>query len=320
MLNKKKAQLVRYPKQISGPVVATLGNFDGIHLGHQALLKSVIEVQKKLKINSIDAKTALVSFYPHPAIVLGKATKIPALTNISKKIEILSEIGIDYLYLIHFTKKFSEYSAEYFIENILRKMIQVSHLVIGPDARVGRDAEGTADNIKKLGDKYSIETTILPFEEVDGQRMSSRGIRVLIEAGDCAQARLLLGRAFSIKGRVVRGNNRGKSLGFPTANTKVAASQLIPADGVYATYVKLNDREYRAVTNIGVRPTFANTGRTIETYLIDYNGGDFYSDKIELLFIQRIRDEKPFNDISQLIEQIQADVELADEFLKTEVR
>ncbi|MCB0310243.1 MAG: riboflavin biosynthesis protein RibF [Bdellovibrionales bacterium] len=302
-------ELVRFrpgKKLSTGKLVATLGTFDGIHRGHQALLHRV----QSVALNSKDLSTALISFYPHPAVVLGRVTEIPQLTDLRQRLKILTEIGIDFLIVTHFTPEFSQHSARDFIADFLVSELDVEHLVIGPDAGVGHRREGSADFILEQLRSLGREGAIVSFLEHAGERVSSRRIRAAVAGGDIKTASLMLDRNFSLTGRVKRGAQRGRVIGFRTANLSVAGRQL-PANGVYATRAILDGVSYPAVTNVGVRPTFSGEVSEVETHLLDYHGDDFYSSLLEVSFVDRLRPEKRFPDLDSLKAAIQCDVEKA---------
>lgn len=307
-------KLLRYPS-VPGTklqIAACLGNFDGVHLGHQALLSKIREYKK----SHPDSRTMLLSFYPHPAVVLGKASELPVLTGPSQMLKILSGLEIDFLYLVHFTKAFSKISAEKFIAEILLKKLNISYMAVGEDARVGAAAEGDSAFILKSFEAAGKKADVLKFVDVDNTRISSRTVRESIAQGRVLSAARMLGRPFAVTGRVVRGKQLGRTMGFPTANIKVKNKQIIPSLGVYAGRVLLENKLYSAVCNIGFRPTVGGDSMSIECYLLDYTGDDFYGQKIEFQFVDKLRDEKKFENMTQLKQQISSDVEDARKVLK----
>ncbi len=308
-MEKIKTKLFRYPSVIheNQNIAACLGNFDGIHLGHKALLEKICKFAKENK----KFKTMLVSFYPHPALVLGKAKKLPSITSVRQMCKILSEINIDYFYLIHFTNDFSKITADEFIEDILIDKLKIKHIVVGEDARVGAEGKGDASFILEKFHNASLSAEVAKYIDLNHTRISSRLVREAVEAGDFKKAKQMTGRHFSLNGRVIEGQKAGRTIGFPTANLKVRKNCLIPKDGVYATRTVLEGEIYNSVSNIGFRPTLNGTARSIESYLLDYKGAEFYNAKIELEFVERIRDELKFSSIENLKAQIEKDVKNA---------
>jgi riboflavin kinase/FMN adenylyltransferase len=289
--------------RLAGPVVATLGNLDGVHRGHQALLGRLN--QEKAKGASV-----VISFYPHPGTVLGKMPRVPLLTTLRQRVEIMARYGVDLFFMIHFTRPFSKLRAGDFIDRYLIDRLNVGHLIIGPDAHVGFEREGTPEFIERYLSARGRRVTVLPFVEVGGERISSKRIRSVIAAGDVAGAAELLGRLYEVNGFVERGDQRGRLLGFRTANVPLGRFA-VPAFGVYATWITLKGVRYAGVTNIGVRPTFGGVRPTIESHLLDYSGGDFYGERVGVEFVSRLRAEMKFPAVSELIEQIRRDVTAA---------
>ena len=283
-------------------IVATLGSFDGIHRGHCSLLSKVVEVAAR----RTEGRSGLISFYPHPAQVLGKAPSIPALTTLRQRIRILAEVGLTDLFLIHFTPRMAGLTAREFIERFLLDSLKVESLIIGPDARIGRGGEGTTETISSELDARGREVVVLPFLEEGGDRISSRRIRTLIQSGEVARAALALGRPFTLDARVVAGDGRGNTIGFPTANLH-SSRQVLPQRGVYATTCTLRGQRYLSVTNVGERPTFQGRGVRAECHLLDYRGDSFRGQRVEVAFHERIRDELAFHSVDALCEQIKSD-------------
>ena len=280
-------------------VSVTFGSFDGLHLGHQELIKA------------LSAKNRLVlSFYPHPAEALGKVPSIPRISTLRQDLELLSSLEVNQFVLLRFSKQVAELSATDFVKDILLKGLGATEIVVGPDARFGAGAKGDLAFLKKLSDQFGFKLKTVSFAESAGAKISSREIRREIAAGFVQAAAKSLGRAFCYQGRVVRGEGRGRKIGIPTANIS-CSDQIVPGRGVYLTKAKIFDRDYVAVTNIGVRPTFNGQNETIEAHLLDYSGLEFYGSRIELKFIEKIREEKKFNGIADLVAQIEQDIAYA---------
>lgn len=293
---------------LRGPVVATLGNLDGVHCGHQALLA-------ELRRAKAGGSSVVVTFYPHPGRVLGKMPEIPMLTPLRERVGILSTFEVDLFYLIHFTPVFSRLSAGTFIDDYLIARLGVEHLFVGPDARIGADREGDIDFIRRHMESRGRAVTVVPFVELGGERISSRRIRTVVSAGDMGAAAQLLGRPYRLVGTVIGGDRRGRTIGFPTANLTVG-KRALPAHGVYAGWASLADRRYPVVVNIGVRPTFGGQRPTVEAHLLDYAGDDFYGARLSVDFATRLRSEMRFASVADLVAQIGADVVAAREYLE----
>lgn len=293
--------------KLCAPVVATLGNLDGVHRGHQALLAELARAKGT-------GASVVVSFYPHPGAVLGKMPRVPLLTTLRQRVEIMAAHGVDLFFLIHFTRAFSQLRAGEFIERYLFGMLNVEHLFIGPDAHIGFAREGDPEFIERYFASRGRRVTMLPFVEVGGERISSKRIRALIGAGDVVGAGELLGRLYKISGFVERGDQRGRIVGFRTANVGLGR-YAVPAFGVYATWVHLAGKRYPGVTNIGVRPTFGGVRPTIESHLFEYGGPDFYGQRVTVEFAARLRPEMKFPSMVELRDQIRHDAAVARKVL-----
>ena len=291
------------------PVVGAIGNFDGVHLGHQALLGRVRD-----RVAGGGTGVA-ISFYPHPMVVLRRAERLPLLTTLRLKLQALGEAGVALLYLIHFTPRFSRRSADEFIEETLWGTLGLSHLVIGPDARVGVDRSGTAEYLVERFQRSGRSAEIVPFVQSGGETISSRRIRQLVSGGQVDEAARLLGRPFTLDSLVITGDRRGRQLGFPTANLK-PNRQVTPERGVYATRTILNGTSWASVTNVGVRPTFGGERLAVETHLLEYTGPEFYGAEVEVAFIERLRGEQRFSGIEELKSQIGRDIAAARRILQ----
>lgn len=307
-------ELYRYPSPLAkDSYVATIGNFDGIHLGHQRLLSFLRERKADL---SGARKSILFSFYPHPLKVLKGKTHFPYLSSLKQRLSLLHDFGVDYLYLFHFSPQFRTRSAQSFINDLLLKQFQISHLVVGEDARVGHGGEGDVAFLKELLAKTDCEFTVMPFLELNGAKVGSGLIREKLVEGQVREAKVLLGRPYQIDSRVVKGQQKGRELGFPTANL-ASGSYLIPKDGVYATKISLGDTWYSSVTNVGFRPSFKGKERRIETHILSKKSFNCYGDKLSLRFTQRLRGEKRFYDLNDLKAQITKDIEVAKTILES---
>jgi riboflavin kinase/FMN adenylyltransferase len=292
--------------------VITIGNFDGVHIGHQALFHEVIE-----KADAIDGTSIAMTFDPHPIRVLQKNNIPPLITLQEQKTELIERSGMEVLICIPFTKQFASLSAEDFIKNLLVDKIGMKAIIVGGDYTFGKNREGNLALLKSFAFQLGYEVIVADWIKAAqnvSDRISSTKIRELVMAGNIEPANKMLGRHYQIRGRVVKGRDRGgKLLGIPTANINLQ-DELCPKTGIYAVTVEYNNRIHKGVANIGYSPTFDDNEFTVEVHLLDF-AENIYDEKIRVNFIERIRDEKKFADISELKEQINQDVKAADKIL-----
>jgi riboflavin kinase/FMN adenylyltransferase len=288
--------------------VITLGNFDGLHLGHQELIKMVIK-----RARETGALSMVVTFRPHPLKILAPEKCPPLISIYEEKIKLMEKLGIDVLVKIPFTLDFSSMPPEDFVKTILCGMLGAKEIFVGSNYRFGRGREGTVESLKKLGEKLGFTVREVEQISMEGEAISSTKIRQLLKEGEVEQASRLLGRPYAITGIVVKGDGRGRELGFPTANI-VPKHAIIPSDGVYAVRLFVRDKLYDGVANIGLRPTFNKKDLTIEVHVFNFNE-DIYSEEISLYFVSKIRDEKKFKSAEELIVQINSDINKAREIL-----
>ncbi|MFZ5568892.1 MAG: bifunctional riboflavin kinase/FAD synthetase [Thermodesulfobacteriota bacterium] len=285
--------------------VVTIGNFDGVHKGHQALLAEV-----KQKAAALSGTSVAVTFEPHPIHVLQNNTYLPHITLFDQKMELLSQTGIDVTVCIPFTKEFAKLTAKQFVEDILVRRIGMKAIVVGKDYAFGKNREGNVAFLQACGEQLGFEVIIKDWERYGGnkaERISSTQIRETVMEGDVEKARDFLGRYYQIRGTVEKGRDRGgKLLGFPTANIRLQG-ELCPKSGVYAVTVECAGGLYKGVANIGYSPTFTDHLFTIEVHIMDFND-NIYNQTIYVNFVKRLRDEKKFSDIAQLSVQINQDI------------
>lgn len=283
--------------------VVTSGTFDGVHVGHQKILARVNEIAKKNGGESV-----LITYWPHPRLVLyPDDTTLKLLNTFEEKAELLREQGIDHLLRIPFTKEFSKLTSEEFIQKVLVETIATKKLVIGYDHRFGNNREGRFEHLKANASKYGFEVEEISKQEVDHIGVSSTKIRNALFSGEVHLAKELLGKDYSISGRVIKGEKIGRMIGFPTANIEIDSKhKLIPADGAYAVKVDINGSLYSGMMNIGFRPTVQGKTKTIEVHIFDFDK-DLYGENIRIYFKKRIRDERKFEDVEALKAQLALD-------------
>lgn len=309
-------QLINNINKIESPfknAVITIGNFDGVHKGHQKLLASV-----KKKAEDINGTSIAITFEPHSLKVLKKETTLYHITPFEQKKELLSDAALDVLICIPFTNEFAAITADDFVRHILVGKIGMKAIVVGNDYTFGKNREGNVDFLKKCSDIFGYEVIVEDWKQLSTRsgRISSTGIRKLIADGKVDEAELMLGRHYQVRGAVTSGRDRGgKLLGFPTANINLL-DELRPKNGVYAVTVILDGKRYNGVANIGYSPTFDDHEFTVEVHILDF-AADIYNKKIKVDFISRLRDEKKFSGIQELSEQIKADIANARELLNT---
>jgi riboflavin kinase / FMN adenylyltransferase len=287
----------------------TIGNFDGVHLGHQVLYQRVKEWARKL-----DGESVVMTFHPHPMRILVPENDLSFITSHERKMELIAACGIDTAIVVPFLRGFAQISARDFVEKILVGRIGVKAIVVGHDYRFGRKREGDIDYLDTLGQEFQFAVEIVPAIQIDGMLVSSTRIRQLVKEGQLQEASKLLGRPYEVTGTVIKGRDRGgRLLGFPTANVKVS-DKACPKGGVYAVQVMVRGKTYRGAANLGYNPTFANTAFSVEVYILDFSE-NIYDECITVRFVQRLRDEKRFSGVEELKEQIHRDVQKAQEIL-----
>jgi riboflavin kinase / FMN adenylyltransferase len=289
--------------------VLTLGNFDGVHLGHQAIFEKVVTRARKIKGTGI-----AFTFEPHPLKVIAPERSPRLLNTFHGKMRLLEKAGIEIAICAHFTRAFAEQNSEDFARMILHESIGVREVYVGYDYAFGKGREGSIDSLKRMGQEFGFDVGVIDAVRVQGTVVSSSVIRDHLLSGAVSEAAKLLGRDYTIEGEVVHGAQRGKTLGFPTANIKTP-NELIPGAGVYAVYVFLEGRQYHGVTSIGIRPTFDAGPVSIEAHLLDFKG-DIYGKQLEMAFVKRLRGEEKFPNVEALIQQIRKDVQNAEFILR----
>ena len=282
-------------------MLLTIGVFDGVHLGHKYLISQLVEQTRQQNLLS-----GVVTFRQHPQEMLSPQTKLPFLTDLIERSNLLKKEGVEAIIPLSFTAELAQLTARNFV-NLLKKCLRMRGLVIGPDFALGRNREGNADTLRLLGQEMSfVVTVVLPVMR-NGEVVSSTAIRKALADGDMKKVYNLAGRLFSLHGHVVTGAGRGVELGFPTANLDIDPEQAIPANGVYATWAYIDGRAYQSMTNIGKRPTFGGRECTVEVYVLDYHS-DLYGRELRIDIMERVRGEKQFNTAEELKKQIAEDI------------
>lgn len=310
-------EIIESLDQIKHPfknAVVTIGNFDGVHIGHQHLFAQVIKQAQQIQGTSI-----AITFNPHPMKALGLLAP-PLITRNDQKKELIEKCGLDVLICIPFNTDFSSISAHDFIEKLLVNKIGVKIIIIGADYSFGKDRQGNIDLLKSEGSRLGFKTIVSPWindSDTHKERISSTRIREIVMAGEVDQAMKYLGRHYQIRGKVVKGRKRGGSqLGFPTANIKLH-DELCPKAGVYAVTVETTKGRFQGVANIGFSPTFDDHIFTVEVHILDFDH-DIYDTRIRVNMVARLRDEKKFSSIQELSEKIRTDIQIAKDILNND--
>ena len=282
-------------------MVLTIGVFDGVHLGHRYLISQLKEHARQQ-----DSLSGVVTFCQHPQQALSPQTRLPWLTDLTQRIELLKNEGIEAIITLAFTPELARLSALEFV-GLLKRYLRLRGLVIGPDFVLGRSREGGADVLRALGRDMDFSVTVVPPLILDGEVVSSTAIRNALAGGDMKRVYNLIGRFFSLHGRVITGAGRGTELGFPTANLAVSSEQALPPDGVFATWAYLDDKVYPSVTSIGKRPTFGGKERVVEVYILDCSS-NLYGQELKIDIVERLRGEKRFSTPVELKKQMAEDI------------
>jgi riboflavin kinase / FMN adenylyltransferase len=287
---------------VEGQTVLTIGVFDGVHRGHQTLVRQVIESARRS-----GRRSGVVTFHPHPASVLAPEHPIRYLSTPAEKASLFAQMGVDVMALIPFTPELAQQPAEQFVEMIVDHL-HPAEIWVGQDFALGHNREGDIESLSALGEHYRFSVHRLDPVVWDGAVVSSSRIRGLLAAGEMERVADLLGRHYSVTGQVVPGHQRGRQLGFPTANVDIPHERALPRDGIYACFATLNGERLPAASNLGVRPTFDETDRLLEVYLID-RSVDLYAQRLTVEFVHFLRPEQKFDSSAQLIAQMSADVD-----------
>ena len=290
--------------------ILTIGVFDGVHLGHRLLISKLLERARKKNLLS-----GVVTFRQHPEDLFTSQAKLPFLTDMKSRTSLLKKEGIDIVVPLSFTTELAQFGARQFVM-LLQKYLRMRGLVIGPDFALGKDREGNTTTLKRLGKEMDFSVTVVPPLVINGEVVSSTAIRKALADGNMKKINQLTGSSFALRGKVVTGSGRGEGLGFPTANLDISKRQALPPDGVYASWAHINGKTYQSMTNIGQCPTFGESERTVEAYLVDYSG-DLYEHNLQIDIVDRLRDEKKFETVDELKTQIAEDIRQGREILES---
>lgn len=289
--------------------VVTLGNFDGIHLGHRALIEGAVRDARQLAL-----PTVVLTFEPHPVKVLAPDRAPRMILAHKDKMQLLQSLNVDVVVVQHFDLSFAKIAAEDFVRRFLVERLKPIKIWVGRDFRFGRGRKGGVEELQRWGDECEFSVAVVDPILVDGARVSSSRARELIETGRVDAVKALLGRYHFISGRVVEGHRRGRDLGFPTANI-ATRTELTPLDGIYATIFHLGDTDLPSVSSLGTNPTFGTGPRTVESFILNFTG-DIYGAPVRLSFVKRLRDEQAFSSVESLVAQIGRDVDDAKEVFR----
>ena len=293
-----------------GNTVITIGTFDGVHIGHRKIIKRIVESAENSALES-----AVLTFFPHPRMVLQKEVGIELINTIEERKQILENTGIDHLIVHPFTRAFSRLTAQEYIEEVLVKKLQAKKVIIGYDHRFGRNRNADIEDLKKYGEKYGFEVEEISKQDVDEVAVSSTKIRKALQEGDVEKANTYLGSNFLLTGTIVKGKGLGKDLGFPTANLKIEETyKLIPKTGVYVVKALIDDEEFFGMMNIGYNPTVGGSEKTIETYFFNLDK-NLYGKKLQIEMLKRIREEKKFSGVEELIKAMKEDQAFSENYI-----
>lgn len=291
--------------------IVTIGTFDGVHIGHKAILKRLVETAKKDNLDSV-----VLTFFPHPRMVLQQNSDIKLINTINERTQLLENTGLDHLVIHPFTHAFSRLTALEYVRDILVNSLKAKKIIIGYDHRFGRNRNAAIDDLKEFGRTYNFEVEEISAREIDDVAISSTKIRKALNEGDIETANSFLGYNFMISGEVVEGRAIGRTIQYPTANLKLKESyKLVPKNGVYVVQSIIEGKRIFGITSIGTNPTVGGKEKTIETYFLDFNE-DLYGKKITIEFLKFIRNEETFDSVESLRQEIIKDEKFAKQYLQ----
>jgi riboflavin kinase/FMN adenylyltransferase len=291
----------------------TIGVFDGVHAGHRYLLEKL--QQRAAEKNLL---SGVVTFSPHPQSVLYPHNQLPWLSSLDDRVTALEDLGVKIIAVLTFTPRIAQLSARDFI-SLLKKYLEMRGIVVGPDFALGQGQQGNIDLLRALGREMEFSVEVIPSYTINGEIVSSTLIRRVLAQGDMRKVERLMGRYFQLGGKVITSDKRGRVLGFPTANLDIRPQQALPANGIYATVAQVDGKQFSSATNIGIRPTFGEGGKTVETHLLNYKG-DLYGKDMRLEFVRKLRDEQRFPSSKELKAQIEKDVREIETILAKDLK
>jgi len=296
-----------------GETLLTIGVFDGVHAGHRYLLEKL--QQRAAEKNLL---SGVVTFNPHPQSVLHPHNQLPSLSSLDDRVKAFQELGIKIIAVLTFTPKVAQLSAREFM-SLVNKQLKMRGIMVGPDFTLGRGGEGNIDLLRALGREMKFSVEVIPPYTIDGEVVSSTLIRQALVQGDMRKVERLMGHYFHLRSKVITSDKRGRVLGFPTANLDIRPQQALPGNGIYATIAQVDGKQFPSATNIGIRPTFGEGEKTVETHLLNYKD-DLYGKDIRVEFVQKLRDEQRFPSSEELKVQIEKDVREVEAILAKDLR
>lgn len=299
---------------LNSPVAVTMGTFDGVHLGHREILSQLTQTAQQAKLPSV-----VLTFFPHPRMVLEPQHPIQLLNTIDERIDILRQCQVDHVIVHPFTQEFSQLTPSQYIEDILIQKIQAQKIIIGYDHRFGKNREADIRTLLSYQEKYPLDIVEIPAQLLNSVAVSSTKARQALLQGEVARAHQFLGYPYMLSGQVVSGKGLGKTIGYPTANLQISESyKLIPARGIYIVESTIFGKKKYGITSIGTNPTVGGNTQTIETYLLDFSE-NLYGQSIQISFLEKIRDEKKFDSLEQLYQAIHQDEQIARNYISKNV-
>jgi riboflavin kinase/FMN adenylyltransferase len=296
-----------------GETLLTIGVFDGVHAGHRYLLEKL-----KQRAAEKNLLSGVVTFNPHPQSVLHPHDQLPWLSDVEDRVGAIQELGINIVAVLTFTPRVAKLSAREFM-SLVKKQLKMQGIIVGPDFALGQEREGNINLLRTLGREMKFSVEAIPPYTINGEVVSSTLIRQALIQGDMKRVKRLMGRYFYIRGKVITSDKRGRVLGFPTANLNMKPQQALPGNGIYATIVQVDGKQFPSATNIGIRPTFGEGEKTVEAHLLNYKG-DLYGKEIRLEFVQKLRDEQRFHSAEELKVQIEKDVRKVEALLAKDLK
>ena len=305
---KIKSTLESYAKKNS---IITIGTFDGVHIGHQKIIKRLVDIAKRKGLQAV-----VLTFFPHPRMVLQKDAKIKLINTIDEKSKLLESFGINHLVIKEFTKDFSRLTALEFVRDVLVNKLNVKHIILGYDHHFGRNRTANIDDLREFGEVYDFDITEISAQDINEVTVSSTKIRIALEVGNIEMANAYLGYNYMLTGTIVKGKSLGKQIGFPTANVNIEEDyKLIPKNGSYIVKSYINSNVVFGMMNIGTNPTVNGEYQSIEVHFFDFDR-DIYNEIIEVQLLERLRDEQKFDSIDELKAQLHKDKDISLDYIK----